>query len=100
MDIWKTLAKAIDLYPDKVAVVDGGRTFTYPQIGDRAQALARFLSTQGIEPGDRVSILEVNSHMFFESYYALAGMGAVMPTPKTCCRNARASCLNRLLPEK
>jgi acyl-CoA synthetase (AMP-forming)/AMP-acid ligase II len=78
VDIWKTLAKAIDLYPDKVALVDGKRTFTYPQIGDRAQALARFLSAQGIQPGDRVSILEVNSHMFLESYYALAGMGAVL----------------------
>jgi len=78
VDIWKTLTKAIDLYPDKVAVVDGEQSFTYPQIGDRAQALARFLGTQGIGPGDRVSILEVNSHMFLESYYALAGMGAVM----------------------
>ena len=78
VDIWKTLTKAIDLYPDKIAVVDGDSTYTYPQIGERAQALARFLVSQGIQPGDRVSILEVNSHMFLESYYALAGMGAVL----------------------
>lgn len=30
-----TLKKALDLYPDRVAVVDGDRSFTYTEIGDR-----------------------------------------------------------------
>jgi acyl-CoA synthetase (AMP-forming)/AMP-acid ligase II len=68
----------MDLYPVKIAVVDGERSFTYPQIGERAGALARFLNAHGIQSGDCVSILEVNSHMFLESYYAAAGMGAIL----------------------
>ena len=78
MDIWLTLKKALELYPDRVGVVDGDRSFTYAQIGDRAKGLARFLQDQAIQPGDRISILEVNSYAFLETYYAAAGIGAIL----------------------
>ena len=78
MDIWMTLKKALDLYPDRVAVVDGDRSFTYAQIGDRVAGLARFFQAQAIQPQDRISILEVNSHAFLETYYAAAGIGAIL----------------------
>ncbi|MEJ2282235.1 MAG: long-chain-fatty-acid--CoA ligase [Desulfobacterales bacterium] len=78
MDIWMTLKKALDLYPGRVAVVDGDRSFTYSEIGSRVSGLARFFQTQGIQPGDRISILEVNSHAFLETYYAAAGIGAIL----------------------
>ena len=78
MDIWMTLKKALDLYPDRVGVVDGDRLFTYAQIGDRVSGLARFFQAQSISPGDRISILEVNSHAFLEAYYAAAGIGAIL----------------------
>jgi fatty-acyl-CoA synthase len=78
LDIWMTLKKALDLYPDRVAVVDGDRSFTYSEIGSRVCGLARFFQTQGIQPEDRISILEVNSHAFLETYYAAAGIGAIL----------------------
>lgn len=78
MDIWMTLKKALDLYPDRVAVVDGDRSFTYTEIGERVKGLARFFRTQGIQPGERISVLEVNSHAFLETYYAAAGIGAIL----------------------
>ena len=78
MDIWMTLRKAVTLYPNKIAVVDGEQSFTYSQIGDRVQALARFFQSRGIKPKDRISILEVNSHAFLEAYYAAAGIGAIL----------------------
>jgi len=73
-----TLKKAVDLYPDQTAVVDQDRTFTYAQTYARIAALARFFQNCGIEPEDRISILEVNSHAFLETYYAAAGIGAVL----------------------
>ena len=78
MDIWLTLKKALDLYPDRVAVVDGDRSFTYTEIGDRVAGLARFFQARDIQPADRISILEVNSHAFLETYYAAAGIGAIL----------------------
>ena len=73
-----TLRKARDLYPDKIAVVDGDRSFTYARIGERVNALARFFQARNINPQDRISILEVNSLAFLETYYAAAGIGAIL----------------------
>ena len=78
MNIWMTLSKALDLYPEKVAVIDGGRSYTYHQIGERVAGLARFLASKGIQSEDRISVLEVNSHAFLEVYYAAAGLGAIL----------------------
>ena len=73
-----TLKKAVELYPDKAAVVDSGHTFTYAQLGERVAGLARFIQSRGIKSGDRISVLEINSHAFLEIYYAAAGIGAVL----------------------
>lgn len=73
-----TLKKAVELYPQKLGVIDGNRSFTYSQIGERVCGLARFFQGQGIHPQDRISILEVNSHAFLETYYAAAGIGAIL----------------------
>jgi len=73
-----TLGKALDLYPEKIAVVDGDRAYSYRQIGARVAGLARFFQNCGIQPQDRISILEVNSHVFLEAYYAAAGIGAIL----------------------
>jgi acyl-CoA synthetase (AMP-forming)/AMP-acid ligase II len=73
-----TLKKALDLYADKVAVFDGDRSFTYARISERVAGLARFFQAQAIKPEDRISILEVNSHAFLETYYAAAGIGAIL----------------------
>ncbi len=72
------LRRAAKLYPDKTAIVDGDRTFTYRQFQDRAHQLSHALLALGIAPGDRVCILSPNSHFFLESYYAVAQIGAII----------------------
>ena len=78
MNIWMTLQKAQDLYPEKIGVIDGDRSFTYRQIGKRVAALAGFFQNLGIEAKNCISILDVNSHAFLEAYYAAAGIGAIL----------------------
>jgi len=78
LNIWMTLKKAVELYPSITAVVDGEHSFTYTQIGERVAGLARFFQAQGIVPGDRISMLEVNSHACLEAYYAASGIGAIL----------------------
>ncbi len=78
MNIWMTLAKATALYPNKIGVVDGKTRLTYAQVGERVRALAGFLQKQGVRPGERIAILEVNSHRFLETYYAAAGTGTIL----------------------
>jgi len=78
VNIWMTLGKALDLYPEKIAVLDGEHSYSYRQIGVRVAGLARFFQNCGIQPQDRISILEINSHAFLEVYYAAAGIGAIL----------------------
>jgi len=68
MNIYNILQQAIEKFPDNIAVVDGGLSFSYREVGERVASLANFLRSQGIGQGDRVSILDVNSHNFFEGY--------------------------------
>ena len=78
MNIWITLKKALDLYPETIGVVDGDRSYTYRQVGERVAGLARFFQDRGIQQQDRISILEINSHAFLEAYYAAAAIGAIL----------------------
>lgn len=78
MNIWMTLERALKLYPEKTAVIDGDIKYTYRQTAERVKGLARFLLKRGVQNEDRISILEVNSHIFLEAYYAAAGIGAIL----------------------
>lgn len=78
MQLWTTLERAAELWPRKLAVIDGARRTDYAQLRARAAALALALRELGVEPGDRVSILAWNGQAFLEAYYAAAGLGAVL----------------------
>jgi len=72
------LRRAVDVYPDKTAIVDGPLRFTYRDLQLRVNRLANALRTLGIGKGDRVCILSPNSHFFLESFYATSQIGAVL----------------------
>ena len=86
MDIWNILQRAVALYPAQVAVVDGARRLTYGQLGARAAALAGVLARRGVEPGQRVAVLDHNSGAMLEATFAVAGLGAIL-----CPLNVRLS---------
>ena len=74
------LQRAISLYPQRLAVVDGAMRLTYRQLGERVHRLAGALLALGLKRGDRVAILDWNSHRYIEMYYACAHAGlAFMP---------------------
>ena len=72
------LRRASQLYPDKTAVVDGARRFTYGELQARVNRFSHALLGLGVGRGDRVCILSPNSHFFLESFYATSQIGAVL----------------------
>jgi long-chain acyl-CoA synthetase len=64
-------------YPNRLAVVDGGRRLTWPQFDDRVNRLANALRDDGFEPGDRVLWLGQNSFRILEGLCAAAKLGGV-----------------------
>ena len=71
------LRRAVRLYPDKTACVDGDLRLTYGELDERVNRLANALLDLGLEPGDRVCMLSPNSHFYLESFYATAQVGLI-----------------------
>jgi 2,3-dihydroxybenzoate-AMP ligase/mycobactin salicyl-AMP ligase len=71
------LDRASDIYPDKEALVDHDRRFTYAQVRERVDRLAVSLMDLNINPLDRAMIQLPNWHEFVFSYFALQKIGAI-----------------------
>ncbi|MBW1711653.1 MAG: AMP-binding protein [Deltaproteobacteria bacterium] len=78
MNIAATLTKALNLFPDQPAVVEGDLRLTYGQVGGRVRRLAQALSGLGLKTGDRISIIAPNGLAFLETYYAAAFLGLIV----------------------
>jgi long-chain acyl-CoA synthetase len=78
MSIIEGLHVAAASNPEKIAAVCGNTRLTFRQIVERAARLASALDRLGIRSGDRVAVLALNCHRFFELYYGVPQMGAVI----------------------
>ena len=74
------LAKRAHLNPHREVYVDSHSDLrlTYRALNERCNRLANALSAAGIEKGERVGLLLMNSAEFMEAYFALAKVGAVV----------------------
>jgi fatty-acyl-CoA synthase len=72
------LARAAAVYPDKIAVVDGARRFTYRRFHERCCRLAAALRRRGIQRGDTVAVMAPNGPALLEAHYGVPMAGAVL----------------------
>jgi fatty-acyl-CoA synthase len=70
--------KAAKQYWKKVGVVDGEKRFTYAQFGERVNRLSNSLLNLGIKKGDRVAVIDTNSHRLLEMYFGIPQIGAIL----------------------
>ena len=73
----QSLRRACQTVADKVAVVDGERSFSWRELGDRSARLAGAMQVLGMAPGGRVAILANNCHQYAEYYYGVPWGGGV-----------------------
>lgn len=78
MILGKSLSESATRYPDKVAIIFEGRSWTYRQLNSRVNRLAGVLLSMGLKKNDKVAILAKNGNEYLESYYALAKLGIWM----------------------
>jgi fatty-acyl-CoA synthase len=65
-------------YGDKEAVLaTTGERYTYDELGERADGFAAALQARGIGKGDRVAVLDPNTHYHLEAAYGAMQVGAV-----------------------
>ena len=78
MNIAQGLAHAVLVAGNRPAISCGEAEYTWSQFAYRTDCLARGLAHLGVRRGDRVAVLMLNCHRYFELYYACARMGAVI----------------------
>ena len=65
------------MFEDQEILVFDQHRLTYGQLWQNIQRLANALRALGVDRGDCVAVLQVNSHRYVEAYYATAAIGAV-----------------------
>jgi fatty-acyl-CoA synthase len=72
------LQRAARLFPDKIAVVDAERRYTYRTLAARVNRLSNALRRMGVDKGDKVAVLSPNSHRMLEAFFAVPQLGAIL----------------------
>jgi fatty-acyl-CoA synthase len=77
MNTAEFLTISASIVPEREALVCGDVRLNYLQVQERVNRLANALTDLGIERGNKVAIMALNSHQYIETYYACAKLGAV-----------------------
>jgi fatty-acyl-CoA synthase len=77
------LARAAAVYPDRPAVVHGGRSWNYREFYGRTRRLGCALARRGIKRGDTVAAILANTPAMLEAHYGVAMAGGVLNTINT-----------------
>ncbi len=72
------LVRAAYVYPEKIAVVDGQRRYSYAQLAERSWRLANALRSAGLSKGDRVATLLFNSAPMLEAHFGVPAAGGIL----------------------
>jgi fatty-acyl-CoA synthase len=72
------LGRSAYVFPDKTAVVHGERRYTYAQFEERVNRLASRLWDMGLQKGDRVAFLCLNTPPMLEASFAVPAAGLVL----------------------
>ena len=78
MYLTQSLHRSLQQNPDQPATIYRNRVRTVAQSVDRIARLAAALSDLGVQAGDRVGILALNSDRYQEYFYAVPWMGAAV----------------------
>jgi len=66
------------MYPEKIAVVDGERRYSYAELAQRSWRLANSLRSAGLRKGDRVATLLFNSSPMLEAHFGVPAAGGIL----------------------
>jgi acyl-CoA synthetase (AMP-forming)/AMP-acid ligase II len=78
MYLTQALHRAAQQRPDVVATIFGDRRTSFVEQRDRVSRVAGGLRELGVQPGDRVAFLGLNSDRFYEFYFAVPWVGAAV----------------------
>lgn len=76
--IHRLLLDTVDRHPDHVAITFNEIHLTYKELNERVNRFAHALLKLGVEKGDRIAFLLVNSPTYVFSFFAVIKLGAIV----------------------
>ncbi|HEX9057163.1 MAG TPA: long-chain-fatty-acid--CoA ligase [Ktedonobacterales bacterium] len=70
--------RSVSVFPERPAIIDGDRTYTYAEFGERVRRLASALQRAGIQRDDRVAYLAPNAAPLEEAHFGVPMSGAIL----------------------
>ena len=81
MNLGQLLAQTARLFPDRCALIQGERHWTWSQINARVDAMVRALKSLGLKKGDKILVQSRNNVQMFETCWIAFKLGCVwVPT--------------------
>jgi fatty-acyl-CoA synthase len=77
------LARTASIWPDRIAIIHGGRHTTWRDVDLRSRRLASALAQRGIKRGDTVAAMLANTPEMIEAHFGVPMLGAVLNTLNT-----------------
>ncbi len=74
----RILKRAVKLYGEKTAVVDGDVRFTYAEVDRRVRRVYHAVNGAGMTDGGRIAVLDFNTYRYLELYFGMAFTGRVL----------------------
>ena len=74
------LRTPLQIAPDAEIVSDGLMRYSYRDFEARVRRFAAGLAAQGVGPGQVVAVMDWDTHRYFEAFFAVPMMGAVLHT--------------------
>ena len=74
------LRTPLQIAPDAEIVSDGLMRYSYRDFEGRVKRFAAGLAAQGVGPGQVVAVMDWDTHRYFEAFFAVPMMGAVLHT--------------------
>ncbi len=78
MNLKAMLARTVERFADRTAIVSGERRITYDELDKASNKIANALVGLGVERGDRVATLLANSPEFVNVYFGIIKAGATV----------------------
>lgn len=72
------LQRSAYIFPDKMAIIHGERSYTYRQFGERANRLASSLRAVGMQKHERVAFLCPNTPAMLEAHFGVPAAGGIL----------------------
>jgi fatty-acyl-CoA synthase len=72
------LERAVEMFGERTAVIEGEAELSYAELGDEVGRLASALVELGVKPGDRVAVLAPNTSLMLAAHYFVPLAGGVL----------------------